>query len=90
MHVKIGLLTAIFVSAATIVWAEPRPDDSQLARRVEAALQKCDWTVRISNGGPKGLMLLHQAKMRRVLDELQAGRSVDPNEFARVMRGHAS
>ena len=89
MHVKIGFLTAILVSAATIAWAEPQPDHSRLAAQVEAALEKCDWKI-TAGGGPKGLMLLHQAKMRRVLEEIKAGRSVDPNELSEVMKGHSS
>ncbi len=90
MRVKVGFLTTVLVFAATIAWADPMPEHSQLAARVQAALEKCDWNVTISNGGPKGLMLLHRAKMRRVLDELKAGRAVDPNELAQVMKGHSS
>ncbi len=90
MQTKIGFFAIILLSAAGIAWAESQTDHSQLAARVTSALEKCDWKVRISTGGPKGLMLLHQAKMRKVLDELQAGRSVDPNELADVMKGHSS
>ena len=89
MQTKIGLLGIIVISAATTAWAEPQTDHSQLAARVEAALEKCDWKIK-AGGGPKGLMLLHQAKTRRVLDEIKAGGSVDPNELAEVMKGHSS
>ena len=90
MQMKIGFFATILLSAATIAWAEPQANHPQLATQVEGALEKCDWKVRTLSGGPKGLMLLHQAKMRRVLDELKADRSVDPNEIAKVMKGHSS
>ena len=83
MQMKIGVFAIILLSAATIAWAEPQANHSQLVTQVQGALEKCDWKVRISTGGPKGLMLLHQAKMRRVLEEIKAGRSVDPKELAR-------
>ena len=89
MHTKIGFLTIILVSAATIAWAEPKADHSQLAAQVTSALEKCEWKVRTSSGGPKALMLLNQEKMRRVLEEIQAARSVDSNEIADVMKGHS-
>ncbi len=90
MHVKIGVFAVILFSAATVSWAEPMPNHSQLATQVQGAMEKCDWKVRTSTGGPKALMLLHQAKMRKVLDELKAGQAVDPNEIAKVMEGHSS
>ena len=90
MHTKIGVLTIILVSGATIAWAEPKADHSQLAARVASALENCEWKIRTSSGGPKALMLLHQAKMRRVLEEIKAGRPVDPKDIADVMKGHSS
>jgi hypothetical protein len=90
MQLKFGFFAIILLSATTIVWAESQASHPQLATQVEGALEKCDWKVRTSTGGPKGLMLLHQAKMRRVLEEIKAGRSVDPNEMAQVMKGHSS
>ncbi|MGE5306629.1 MAG: hypothetical protein ACM3TN_25260 [Alphaproteobacteria bacterium] len=89
MQKKIGLLGIMVISAATIAWAESQTDQSQLAAQVSSALEKCDWKVRNTNGGPKGLMLLHQAKMRKVLEEIKAGRSVDPKQLAAVMEGHS-
>ena len=90
MQMKIGFVAIMLLSAATIAWAEPQANHSQLVTQVARALEKCEWKVTTSSGGPKGLMLLHQAKMRKVLDELKAGRSVDPNEMAEVMKGHSS
>lgn len=89
MQTKIGFFVIMLLSVAAIACAEPQDDHSQLIARVEGALEKCDWKIKAS-GGPKGLMLLHQAKMIRVLDELKAGWSVDPSEIAEVMKGHSS
>ena len=90
MQMKIGFFATILLSAATIAWAEPQANHSQLAAQVARALEKCEWKVTTSSGGPKGLMLLHQAKMIKVLEELKAGRFVDPNEIAQVIKGHSS
>ena len=90
MQMKIGFFATILISAATIAWAKPQANHSQLVTQVEGALEKCDWKVRTLSGRPKGLMLLHQAKMRRVLEEIKTGQAVDPNEMAQVMKGHFS
>ena len=92
MHKKIAFVTTILLSAANIAWAEPqtKDDNSQLAAEVRRALEKCEWKVTTSSAGPKGLMLLHRAKMRRVLEDINAGRSVDPKEVAEVFKGHLS
>jgi hypothetical protein len=92
MHMKIAFITAMLLAAANIAWAEPQTNDdqSQLVAQVVRALEKCEWKVTTSNGGPKGLMLLHRAKMRRVLEQINAGRSIDPKEVAEVFKGHSS
>ena len=88
MQTKIGLFAIILFSVATIAWAEPQKDQSKLVAQVSSALEKCDWKVRTLSGGPKALMLLHQAKMRKVLEEIKEGRSVDSNEIADVTQAH--
>ena len=89
MQTTIGFFAIILFPVATIAWAEPQTDQSLLVTQVEGALEKCDWKIKAS-GGPRGLMLLHQAKMRRALEELKAGRPVDPKDIADVMKGHSS
>ena len=84
------LLPAIAVSVLVSVpaWAQPQGNQPQLVARLETALEKCDWKVR-TGGGPTGIMLLHQAKMRRILGELKAGQPVDSKEIEEIMKEHS-
>lgn len=88
MGTKMVLLAVILISlAAMLAWAQPQGNQPQLVARLETALEKCDWKVR-TGGGPTGLMLLHQARMRRILGELKAGQSVEPKEIDALLRDH--
>ncbi|MBI4522696.1 MAG: hypothetical protein HY695_02660 [Deltaproteobacteria bacterium] len=91
MQTKIALLAAMLVLlSGTVLWAQSHDDPSRLAAMLEPMLEKCDWKVRNLTGGPKGVMLLHQAKMRRILGELKAGQLVDSKEIHEIMKEHSS
>ena len=90
MRTKVVFLPVIAVSLlATLAWAQPQIHQGDLVARLEAALEKCDWKVR-TGAAPTGIMLLHQAKMRRILAELKAGQTVGMKDLEEVMKGHSS
>ena len=90
MRTKIVFLAVILTSLAAMpARAQPQGDRSQLVALLEPTLEKCEWKVRTITGGPKGLMLLHQAKMRRILGELKAGQSVEPKDIDDIMKEHS-
>ena len=91
MKSQIVLMAIVPISlAATIAWAQPHDSQSHLVAQLEPMIEKCDWKVRTLSGGPKGAMLLHNAKMRRILGELKAVQPVDPKEIKEIMKEHAS
>ena len=90
MRTKVVFLPVMAVSLlATLAWAQPQSHQSEHVARLEAALEKCDWKVR-TGAAPTGLMLLHQAKMRRILADLKAGQPVEMKDLEEVMKGHSS
>jgi hypothetical protein len=91
MKIKIGFLAVIPISLAVLLTGtQAQGNQPQLVAHLEPMLEKCDWKVRNLTGGPKGVMLLHQAKMRRILSELKAGRSVEPKKIEEIIKEHAS
>lgn len=90
MRTKGVFLPVIAVSLlATLAWGQPQINLDELVARLQAALEKCDWKVR-TGAAPTGIMLLHQAKMRRLLAELKAGQTVEMKDLEEVMKGHSS
>ena len=91
MKSRILLMAIIPISlAATIARGEPQSTPiPNLVAQFEPMVETCDWKVGTLTGGPKGVMLLHNTKMKRILGELKAGKSVDPKELDEVMKMHA-
>ena len=90
MRTKVVFLPVIAVSLlATLAWAQPQAHQGELVARLKVALKECDWKVRTS-GAPTGIMLLHQAKMRRILADLKTGQTVGMKDLEEVLRGHSS
>lgn len=88
---KIVFLAPILISLAAMpAWAQAQGNQPHLLALLEPTLEKCEWRVKTLTGGPKGVMLLHQTKMRRILSELKAGRSIEPKEIEEIMKEHPS
>jgi hypothetical protein len=83
------LLSAIAMALLSSMpaWAQQQTADPELIVRLEEMLSKTDWQTR-AGGGPKGVLLLHQAKLRRIIDQLKSGRSVTPKEIDALFLEH--
>ena len=55
---------------------------------VEEMQSKHDWQARTRTGAPKLLLLLHQAKVNRIVDQLKSGQSVDSKEIDALYKQH--
>lgn len=69
-------------------WAGQRTTDSELTAKLEEMQSKHDWQARTRTGAPKLLLLMHQARIRRVLDQLKSGSTVDPKDIDALYREH--
>ena len=71
--------------------AQPVPytTRSNLIAQLEPIVETCDWKVRTLTGGPKDVMLVHNTKMKKILDDVRTGKSVDPKDIDEVMQMHA-
>lgn len=91
MRKEIVFLAMVPIALVAMVGpVQAQGNQPHLLAVLELTLEKCEWRVQTLTGGPKGVMLLHQAKMRRILSELKAGRSVEPREIEEIMKEHAS
>lgn len=59
---------SLFISG--ISWAGQRAADSELSSKLEEMQSKHDRQARSRTGAPKLLLLMHQARVHRVLDQL--------------------
>jgi len=89
MRIESVLLPLILISFAVLLTGfQAQGNQSHLLALLEPTLEKCEWKVQTLTGGPKGVMLLHQAKMRRILSELRAGQPINPKEIEEIMKEH--
>ncbi len=68
-------------------WAQQQSADPKLMAWLEEMLSQTDWQTRTR--GPTGLLLLHQAKLRRIIDQLKSGQAVDPKEIDALLQEHS-
>lgn len=82
-----SLISILSISAA--VSAQQKTDDAALVARLERMASESDQKVRTLNGAPKQKWLLHQMRVRGLIDKLKAGQSVDPKEIDAILTEHS-
>lgn len=80
------VLLSFFISGVS--WAGQGTTDSELASKLEEMQIKHDWQARSRTGAPKLLLLMHQARISRVLEQLKSGSTVDPKDIDALYREH--
>ncbi len=81
---KTSLLTLAVLATAAQVWAgqAPAKQAAQLANAREDVAQAAINT----KGSQRGQLMMQQQKLQGLIDDLQAGRRVDPAEIDRALR----
>lgn len=87
---RLLLALSVGLFASLPLGIEPQAANPDLLTRLEQMAGDCEWKVRTRTGGPKGVLLLHHAKMERVIDHLKAGQAVDPKVIDAVIEEHRS
>lgn len=80
------LALSFFISG--LGWAGQQATDSELTSKLEEMQSKHDWQARARTGAPKLLLLMHQARVSTVLDQLKSGGTVVPKELDVLYREH--
>jgi hypothetical protein len=83
----ISLISIFSVSPAA--WPQQKVENQELIARLERLASESDEKVRHLTGGPKGKWLLHQRRVRGLIDKLKAGQSVDPKEIDAILAEHS-
>jgi hypothetical protein len=83
------LSVSFFLSASASASAQQKAENAELVARLERMASESDSKVRNLTGGPKGKWLLHQMRVRELIDKLKAGQSVDPKEIDEVLQEHS-
>lgn len=84
------LLSAIALTllVSAPVWAEGYAANLELVTRLEEMQNKHDWQVRTRTGKPRQLLVMHQANVNRIVNQLKSGQQVDPKEIDRLYKQH--
>ena len=91
MKTKVFLLAVgLGALAASPLWAQQQKPDQNLVAQLEKRLAESDSKTRNLTGGPKGLWLLRQAKIEKLIERLKAGQSVDPKEIDVILKGQVN
>jgi len=80
-------LAALFSSTG---YAKESLTTVELIDHLDEAARDCDWKARNLTGAPKGRMLMHKRTMDDVLEQLKAGREVDPRKLEEALKVHPS
>ena len=82
------LSMGLFLSTSAAASAEQKTDDAALVARLERMASESDQKVRTLNGAPKLKWLLHEKRVKGLIDKLKAGQSVDPKEIDAILTEH--
>jgi hypothetical protein len=83
------------LSVISILWisapasAQQKPANAELVARLERMASGTEWKTRTLTGAPQQKWLLHQARVRRLIERLNSGQSVDPKEIDEALKEHS-
>ena len=61
----------------------------ELISRLEEMQSKHDWQARTRTGAPKLILLMHQVKVGKILDQLKSGETVNQKDIDGLFRDHS-
>jgi hypothetical protein len=86
---KFFLLLSVSLIFSATAPAQQKADDKELIARLERMAGETEWKTRTLTGAPQQKWLLHQVRVRRLIERLNAGQSVDPKEIDELLREHS-
>jgi len=87
LMIAISLMSSLSISVSA--WAQQKTENQELVARLERLASESDQKVRTLNGGPKQKWLLHEMRVRELIDKLKSGQSVDPKEIDEILTEHS-
>lgn len=81
------LAMAMNILAVAPMWAQQSGPDATLLAQLEKKLAHSESESKRLTGGPKSLWLLREAKIKKLIQRLKAGQSVDPKEIDVALSG---
>lgn len=85
---KIIPAVALSILASAAILASQQTTNPDLIAKLEAMQSKHDWQARTRTGAPKLLLLMHQRRVNRVIDELKTGNTVDSKDIDALYKEH--
>jgi hypothetical protein len=79
-------VAAIAVLASTLSLATAAPQSSSQVTALQQAERRVDRAAGGTKGGAQQRLLLERQKLRSLIDDLDAGKAVDPAEVDRALR----
>ena len=89
MNAKLGsLIMSVALILSVSAQAEEQVANPQLMARLERMTDETDWKLKTSSGAYKGKWLLHQFKLRRIVEEIKAGKPVEAKDIEALQKEH--
>jgi hypothetical protein len=86
---KFFLVLSMSLILSASASAQPKADDKELVARLERMASETEWKTRTLTGAPQQKWLLHQMRVRRLIDQLKSGQSVDPKAIDDILKEHS-
>jgi len=80
---QMAIAALMALSVSTTLAAAPAADRRGDALAAETRVDRC---ASETKGGPQQRLLLAKQKIRRLIDDLDAGKSVDPSDFDQALQ----
>ena len=77
---------SLILSVSAYASAQQKTDNQELIAQLERMASDGDWKTRTMTGKPLQNWQMHQAKIRRLIDQLKSGQSVDPKEIDELLK----
>ncbi len=81
-----ALSLSLILSVSAYASAQQKTENPELVARLERMASDGDWKTRTLTGAPLQKWLMHQAKLRRLINQLKSGQSVDPKEIDELLK----
>ena len=92
MNARKLVLTTSLISIFSIsvsALAQEKDNNPELMARLERIVSESDQKVRTLNGAPKQKWLLHEMRVKELIDKLKAGQPVEPKEIDAILTEHS-
>ena len=88
MNIKVFLVAVSMAILAAGAQAQDKSSNPELVAKLEQMRSDSEHKAEILTGKPKAEWLMREARINRLIGQLKAGQSVDPQEIDELLKEH--